>query len=54
MKVKDRTGDLESEILKIRLLRSTKEHIMKVAKQEYRSFEKQCQMILDSYFEGAL
>ena len=49
MKSRDRTGDFESEVIKLRLLRSTKGHIKKIAEQEYRSFEKQCQMILDGW-----
>lgn len=37
----------KSEVLKLRILRSTKEQIKKFAKQEGRFFEKQCQIILD-------
>ena len=38
-----------SEVVKIRISKSTKEKIQKKSNQEYRSFAKQCQMILDEW-----
>lgn len=37
----------KSEVIKLRISKSTKKQIKNFAKQEGRFFEKQCQMILD-------
>lgn len=39
----------ETEVIKIRLSSITKEKIQEEAEKEYRSFAKQCQMILDEW-----
>lgn len=39
----------ESEVVKIRVSKSTKAIIQKKSDQEYRTFSKQCQMILDEW-----
>ena len=41
----------KSEVVKMRLSVSTKEKIQKIADKEYRSFAKQCQLMLDEWLE---
>jgi hypothetical protein len=38
-----------SEVVKIKISKSTKEKIQKVSNKEYHSFANQCQMILDEW-----
>jgi hypothetical protein len=41
--------DDPTEVVKIRLSSQTKKKIQEKAEKEYRSFSKQCQMILDEW-----
>jgi hypothetical protein len=38
-----------TEVVKIRIATLTKKRIQKISDKEYRSFAKQCQMILDEW-----
>lgn len=42
----------KTEVIKIRIAVSTKKRVQEIASREYRSFAKQCQLILDEWLDN--